>query len=98
MSGRSCSRAMTAFFITQPLRVHERPYRAIADLETTLRQLADQAAQREVAAAAPLNQPVAMLTPDPLRPVSTDLRRHSTTRGAKAPIARQCSPPPETAP
>jgi hypothetical protein len=70
---------MTAFFITQPLGVHERPYRAIADLETTLGQFHDQAAQREVARTASLEQPVTMLASDPLRPVSADLSRGCTS-------------------
>ena len=45
---------MKAFFITQPLRMHEGPDRAIADLETTLCQFANQTAEREVAGMAPL--------------------------------------------
>src|SRR5690242_5578165 len=83
MSGRSCSRAMKALFITQSLRMHEGPDRAIADLETTLCQFANQTAEREVAGMAPLDQPDPMLTPDPLRPIAADPPSSNTSSGTE---------------
>src|SRR5262245_61463604 len=65
-SGRSCSAAISVFFVTEPLGVDELPYRAVIDLHSALCQLTDKPAQGKIRCPAAVHQPVMMASRDRL--------------------------------
>ena len=81
-SGRSRSAAISVFFCAQPFGVHERPHRAVVDLQTAIPEFGHQPAQGEVALPAPLQQPLPPSADQLLRPVPAHLA------GATLPVSR----------
>src|SRR3954447_15218936 len=80
-SGRSCSAAISVFFITELLGVDELPDRAVVDLEAALGELSHEPAQGEVPLPAAPDQPVAMRAGDLLRLLTADLARRDAAGG-----------------
>src|SRR3954452_8576612 len=97
-SGRSCSAAISVFFVTELLGVDELPDRAVVDLEVALGELGHEPAQGEVALAAAPDQPVAMRAGDLPRLVAADLARRDTAgrRHALQPVDRRAVADAET--
>ena len=79
-SGRSCSAAISVFFVTELLGVDELPDRAVVDLEAALGELGHEPAQGEVALPAAPDHPVAIHACDLLRLVAADLARRDAAR------------------
>src|SRR5580704_879772 len=73
-SGRSCSVAISVFFITELLSVDELPHRAVIDLEAALSELSHQPAHGKIFPAA-LHQPFAVQPRNLLWPIAADLVR-----------------------
>jgi hypothetical protein len=59
-SGRSCSTAISVFFVTELLAVDEIPHRAVVNLQASLGEFSHQPAQGEIRLPASLQQPVAV--------------------------------------
>src|ERR1700691_4857701 len=74
-SGRSCSAAISVFFVSELLSVDELPHRAVIDLEATLGEFGHQPAHGKIRLPAPLHQPIAVRPRNLLRPIAADLGR-----------------------
>src|SRR5690348_15821645 len=89
-SGRSCSAAISVFFVTELFGVEVIPHRPVVDLQATLGEFSHQPADREIRPPAPLHQPLTMASRDLFGPVTTDLVRFNAARPAKALHPENC--------
>src|SRR5260221_7289459 len=69
-SGRSCSAAISVFFMTELLGVNEIPHRVVIDVQATLGEFRHQPTQSEIRLPAWLHQPIAVRPRNLLRPIT----------------------------
>src|SRR5439155_21040408 len=77
-------RRSASFFMTEPFGVDKLTNRAVIDLHTALRQLADKAAQGKIRCPAALHQPIMMSSRYRPRLIAADLARLEAAGLAKA--------------